>query len=161
VRIPPFAYRVGDGLLAGPYPGGWTDAESVGPLRELRDAGVTLFLDLTEAGELPPYHHLVGGARHLRLPIRDMAVPAADELCRTLDTIDAEITSGGVTYVHCWAGRGRTGTVVGCWLVRHGLGGEDALTRIVTLRRPLPDGRARSPETSAQRALVLSWAAGR
>ena len=30
-------------------------------------------------------------------------------------------------YLHCWGGVGRTGTVVGCWLVRHGRTGDEAL----------------------------------
>ena len=107
------------------------DAEVVSDEELHRDVGLA-------AGQ--PVH--VEDARHVRAPIPDMEVPGAGELRWTLDAIDAEIAGGGVAYVHCWAGRGRTGTVVGCWLVRHGLVGEDALARIVTLRRSLPDGRA-------------------
>ena len=44
----------------------------------------------------------------------------SDDLVATLDAIDAELAAGGLVYVHCWAGCGRTGVVVGCWLVRHG-----------------------------------------
>jgi protein-tyrosine phosphatase len=155
--MPPFAYRVADRLLAGPYPGGWTDDESVHGLRALRAAGVTLFVDLTVPGELPPYHHLLGEARHLRWQIPDMDVPSPTRMAALLDAIDGELDGKGGVYVHCWAGRGRTGTVVGCWLVRHGLAGADALARIVTLRRDLADGHASSPQTSAQRAMVLNW----
>jgi hypothetical protein len=157
---PTFAYRVADRLLAGPYPGGWTDDDSVRGLRALREAGVTLFVDLTTPGELPPYHHLLGDARHLRWPIADMDVPSPARMTAVLDEIDAELDDAGGVYVHCWAGRGRTGTVVGCWLVRHGLAGTDALTELISLRRLLADGHASSPQTSAQRAMVVGWRNG-
>jgi protein-tyrosine phosphatase len=156
----PFAYRVADRLLAGSYPGRWTDEESVLGLRALRNAGVTLFVDLTMPGELPPYHHLLGDAHHLRWPIPDMDVPSPAHMATLLDAIDAERAAAGGIYLHCWAGRGRTGTVVGCWLVRHGLAGVDALTQIVSLRRALADGYASSPQTGAQRAMVLGWKPG-
>ena len=51
--------------------------------------------------------------RHDRRPIRDFSVPTASELVVTLDAIDVELDAGGVVYVHCWAGCGRTGVVVG------------------------------------------------
>jgi protein-tyrosine phosphatase len=156
----PFAYRVADRFLAGQYPGGWSDDDSVAGLRALRDAGVTLFVDLTMQGELPPYHHLITGGRHQRWPIPDMEIPQPEDMCAVLDAIDAELDGGGGVYVHCWAGRGRTGTVVGCWLVRHGLAGADALTQIVALRRTLADSYASSPQTLAQRAMVIRWKPG-
>ncbi|MBA3406233.1 MAG: dual specificity protein phosphatase family protein [Gemmatimonadaceae bacterium] len=38
--------------------------------------------------------------------------------------------SGHSIYVHCWGGVGRTGTVVGCYIVRHGRTGDDALGEV-------------------------------
>ena len=46
--------------------------------------------------------------------------------------IDEAMSAGKAVYVHCWGGVGRTGTVVGCWLVRHGRTGEQALEQIAT-----------------------------
>jgi protein-tyrosine phosphatase len=60
-------------------------------------------------------------------------------------------------YVHCWGGFGRTGTVVGCHLVRHGRSGAAALARLNELRRETPYAAHPSPEREAQRALVRSW----
>jgi protein tyrosine phosphatase len=60
--------------------------------------------------------------------------------------------------VHCWGGVGRTGTVVGCWLVRHGLAGGDALARVEALRATTPKANRPSPETDTQRDLVRGWA---
>jgi protein-tyrosine phosphatase len=63
-------------------------------------------------------------------------------------------------YVHCWGGIGRTGTVVGCWLVaREGLTTDAALQRIAELRKDTPDRGLGSPETKLQRRFVLQWLA--
>ena len=119
------------------------------------DAGVTLFLDLTHPGELEPYASLVvPPSRYLNLPIRDFSVPTRDGLVATLDEIDAELDAGGLVYVHCWAGCGRTGVVVGSWLVRHGADPNDALQRIADARG------LGCPQTLEQRLVVLDWRRG-
>ena len=82
-------------------------------------------------------------------------MPKAAVLTSVLDTIDAELDAGGVVYVHCWAGCGRTGVVVGCWLVRHGAEPESALARIAEQRGP------GCPQTVEQRLAVLDWEPGR
>ena len=118
-------------------------------------AGVTLFVDLTEDGELAAYSSLVRApARHVRAPIHDFSVPARDELRRTLDVIETELSHGGVVYVHCRGGCGRTGTVIGCYLVQSGMSGEEALARVEELC-----GWS-CPETEEQRSLVLGWRVG-
>ena len=76
-----------------------------------------------------------------------------------LDDIDETRTASETVYVHCWGGVGRTGTVIGCWLVRHGLDEGDPIDRIAFLRQALPNAR-RSPETDAQISLVRAWRAG-
>lgn len=124
-------------------------------VRQLAEAGVTLFLDLTHAGELEPYSSLVEPpARYVNRPIVDFSIPTRDGLVATLDEIDAELDAGGIVYVHCWAGCGRTGVVVGSWLVRHGASPEDAL-RVVAETRGLG-----CPQTLEQRLFVLDWRLG-
>ena len=101
-------------LIAGRHPCAWGPDGASAEVRELADAGVTLFLDLTTRGELEPYaSHVAPPARYVNRPIRDFSIPSRDALVATLDEIDAEIESGGLVYVHCWAGCGRTGVVVG------------------------------------------------
>lgn len=134
-------------LLAGGYPD-TEDAE-----RLAADAGVTLFVDLTEEGELEPYV-----AQHLRFGVRDYTVASADVIAAVLDAIDGELARGGTVYLHCWGGCGRTGTLVGCWLARHGVAPEVALDRFGAVSFAA-SGRP-CPETDAQRAAVLAWAAG-
>jgi protein-tyrosine phosphatase len=131
-------------LQAGRYPG------SV-PL----DPAVTFVVDLTEEGEIEPYR--CEGVKRVRLPIRDFGTPSDEELTRILDTIDDALTDGEVVLVHCLGGRGRTGAVVGCYLVRHGLEPEAALARIAELRGQTSTP---SPETREQIRLVSRWRTG-
>ncbi|MDQ3672009.1 MAG: protein-tyrosine phosphatase family protein [Actinomycetota bacterium] len=146
---------VRDRLIAGRHPCAWGPESAPEEVSRLLDKRVTLFVDLTQEGELEPYAHLIAPARHLRTAIRDFSVPAADDLVATLDAIDAELDAGGRVYVHCWAGCGRTGVVVGCWLVRRGLEPQAALAKIAETRG------IGCPQTLEQRLLVLGWAAGR
>ena len=143
-------------LLAGRHPCAWGPAEAEAEVRALLDQGVTLFVDLTHEGELEPYQlHVPARVRHVRLPIADFSVPAPEQLVATLDEIDYELGAGGIVYVHCWAGCGRTGVVVGAWLVRHGMTPQAALDRIAETRG------LGCPQTLEQRLLVLDWEAGR
>ena len=68
-----------------------------------------------------------------------------------LDAIDGALDAGRGVYVHCYAGIGRTGTVVGCYLVRHGMEPAEAL-RTVTSWRGI-----RSPQSVEQEEFVLEW----
>jgi hypothetical protein len=133
-------------LLAGRY---------VEDVDALLAAGVTLFLDLTEENELAPYVDRVSPpARHVRAPIRDFSVPSREAMQRTLDLLDGELAAGGLVYLHCRGGCGRTGTVVGCHLVARGMPADEALARVDEL-----SGWS-CPETEEQRALVRGWRSG-
>jgi protein-tyrosine phosphatase len=150
----PASYWVVHGrFLAGGYPGALTEAG-------FRESGVTSFVDLTEEHEgLPPYEALLPkDVRFTRRPIVDFGCPTPDQMSETLDLVDSALERGEVVYVHCMGGRGRTGTVVGCWLVRHGSSGEEALAKIESLREHVPHATwAPSPETEEQRQLVRAW----
>ena len=120
---------VPDRFLAGEYPA--TVLQDGNPWEKasaLVKAGVSVFVDLTEVGELRPYVHKIGAAKHLRFPIRDHSVPKSDQQIRdALDVIDNHLDKGNIVYVHCWGGIGRTGLIVGCWLARHGLAGRSSV----------------------------------
>lgn len=55
-----------------------------------------------------------------RYPIKDQYTPDTEQMAKILDDIDASIEQRQPVYVHCWGAIGRTGTVVGCFLIRHG-----------------------------------------
>jgi protein-tyrosine phosphatase len=160
----PRAYWVSPGrVLAGEYPGSVYLEDARPKLRWLLENGVSALVDLTERGELEPYlkvlaeesDHLSAGPEHQRQPIEDMSSPTVEVMTDILDTIDAAVEADKVVYLHCMAGLGRTRVVVDCYLVRHGMSGEDALKEIARLRRDLP-GRS-SPLTEDQRNMVREW----
>jgi protein-tyrosine phosphatase len=91
------------------------------------------------------------------MPIRDVEVPTPAVMTEILDTLDAALAAGKKVYIHCWGGVGRTGTVVGCYLVRHGMPGEEAIRKIAELRKGTPDDWKTAPQTKAQRQMVLDW----
>src|SRR5262245_22147025 len=136
----PNSYMLLDGrLIAGEYPGDLVEIAARSKLAALLDAGVTTFVDLTEACELRPYDTLLAEmakargteATYFRHPIHDVSVPSSPIVMREiLDAVDTVLWKGGIVYVHCWGGIGRTGTVIGCHLVRQGMTGEEALARV-------------------------------
>lgn len=161
-----YCYWVEEGrLLAGEYPGRPSDDERVREkVGALLAAGVTLFVDLTHARDgMRPYelvlHKLSPLTPRLSAPIVDNDVPGnPNEMSRILDAIDAEITRGGIVYIHCWGGVGRTGTTVGCWFARRGHKGDAALTALRARWNTNPKSDHRdTPQTAAQRDYVRTW----
>lgn len=178
VRKPfPRSYRVVPGrLYAGAYPGDPDESIMETKLASLLDCGIRRVVNLMEASEVDHHGRLFsdyteklrelamergGDASMARFSIRDVSIPSRALMKEILDHIDRNITEGLPTYVHCWGGKGRTGTVVGCYLARHGIAvGKDALETIKHLR--LPDARSHepSPETREQCDMVVSWKVG-
>lgn len=155
-------------LLAGEYPGAPNSAAAREKLRGYLDAGITFFLDLTDLRDgLESYADVLraeAAARGLsveyaRKPIRDMGVPDADDMAHLLNTLDGALAAGHNVYVHCWGGIGRTGTVVGCHLVRHGMTGKAALAQIAHWWRGVAKSSLypRSPQTEEQIEYVRKW----
>ena len=156
-------------FAAGEYPGARSRKKAAGRLRTLLRAGIDCFIDLTEPDEgLAPYAGIAAqeasllGAKfvHARHPIVDMSVPGSpQQTADILDAIDKALDEGSSVYVHCWGGIGRTGTVVGCWLVRHGRTGDEALVEIAQRWQGMEKRyrHPRSPQTAQQRAYVRNW----
>lgn len=147
-------------LLAGEYPRNADDESSAAKMAALKEAGVEVFIDLTEgADELEPYAQWAEPARHVRIPVRDVSVPySAADTVAALNLIDDSIGAGKTVYVHCWGGVGRTGVIVGCWLAREYGSGHEALGRLAELWKECPKSTDRhSPETREQRDYVRTW----
>ncbi|EGN92955.1 hypothetical protein SERLA73DRAFT_64870 [Serpula lacrymans var. lacrymans S7.3] len=159
-------------LLACEYP--WTPfCFTNQKLDALLAAGVRTFIDLTEAGELSPYTpHLASHARehgideasieYHRFPIQDRSLPASvDYVRQILDVLRQNERKGRISAVHCRGGIGRTGMVVGCWLVECGLArdGEDALKIIAKEWKTVEKFKRfpHSPETGPQFEFVKNF----
>ena len=160
-------------LLAGYYPGARNAAEARNKLQALLGSGIRTFIRLQEADEtgwddepFVPYDRLLqelAAAQGVRVTCLQFPFPDCDlvkpgQMLEVLDAIDSSLDNGKPVYVHCWGGHGRTAMVVGCWLVRHGRSGQQALERIRQLREAHDYLRANpAPQTQGQRQLVLDW----
>jgi len=154
-------------LLAGEYPGAHSAREAKERLARLVSIGVSAFIDLTYPGEfgIKPYELLLPesegdaglGLDYRRFSVGDMRVPTPEGMIRILDAIDDALDAGRTVYVHCYGGLGRTGTIVGCFLVRHGTGGREALSEIRRLRQDTPQSYLDSPQTPEQAEMILGW----
>lgn len=165
-RVLPDTYWVVPGLLlAGRYAGAVGERAARTRIGRLLDAGIRVFVDLTEEGELPSYYEFLRdaaiggrfGVRYVRWPIADRAVPDDNEVCETLEMIERAVAAGQPVFVHCWGGIGRTGTVIGCWLAQNGYAGDAALQRLKELRDGCADSFWDSPENERQREFVRGW----
>jgi protein-tyrosine phosphatase len=94
-----------------------------------------------------------------RFAIVDQSIPSRETMTAILDRIDAELADGRPVYVHCFGGIGRTGLVVGCWLLRHGLASTDNVIDVLARLRRKDAERAQwsSPENDVQRKFLASW----
>jgi len=132
-------------------------------LNSLIKIGVTSFIDLTEEGELPAYSQFIKSIhsdaerKYKRMPIQDLSVPSINVMEEILNYIDNEVNTGNKVYIHCLRGLGRTGIVIGCYFVRHGYTGEQAINKIASLRKNLPNSWLESPQTKIQKEFVINW----
>jgi protein-tyrosine phosphatase len=157
-------------LLAGEYPGAKTPAEAERKLRLLMLNGVDTIIDLTTPLDgLASYREPMELAaqiterevRHVAFPIPDMGVIDQTGYDRIATFIRSELDSGRVVYVHCWGGKGRTATVVGCLLIDDGLDYDAAIARIAELRAGTRKAIDACPESPSQHRVLRERAARR
>ncbi|CDO20654.1 Protein tyrosine/serine phosphatase [Mycolicibacterium mageritense DSM 44476 = CIP 104973] len=150
-------------LLAGEYPGATTPEKAAAKVRLLVEAGVDTIVDLTtEHDGLTPYRdelqaaaeHAGRRVRHCAHPIPDFGVLDHAGYDAILARIHSELDAGRTVYVHCWGGKGRTGTVIGCFLAESGLSYDDVIARIAELRSGTRKAAHCCPESAAQHDLL-------
>jgi hypothetical protein len=164
----PESYWVEPGrFLAGEYPGYSYGEQLRRRLDAFLDFGINTFIDLTDPDELPPYLPMLTeqagyydiDVRYKRFTVADHRVPTPETMQAILYEIDSVLDAGRKVYVHCWGGIGRTGAVVGCYLVRHGLTGPQALAQLAEWWQEVPKSRIwpHTPETGQQMDFILNW----
>ena len=163
-------------LLAGCYPGSEDPIEEERNLKGLIQAGIRHVISLMELEEysctddpFPLYvDHIESIAENMgitvtfdQISIKDFSVPTQRQMVRILNQIDMCIKYDKPVYVHCQGGKGRTGTIVGCYLARHGIAtGNGVLQMIKELRKSTEDHLEPSPEIREQINMVLNWTDG-
>ncbi len=159
--------------MAGAYPGEYDAATSEQRLRHLLQCGIRRFITLMEAREespdlrqAPAYAAALERAARregvdadvLRFDIHDMSVPSHAQMGAIQSAIDVSLEAQRPVYVHCWRGRGRTGTVVGAYLIRRGLATRENFVEVIrALRSDTGAPPGDSPETGEQIEFVRDW----
>jgi len=178
ITVPPKpiinSYWATPNLLACEYP--YSPGVPTSKLDSLLTAGIRTFIDLTEPNELIPYSTIlkqraamlglgqeeVGSIEYHRFAIPDRCTPAShalvSDVCAVLEDC---LSRGRKAAIHCRGGVGRTGTIVGCWLVQSGLAkdGMDALAFIEREWMKVEKSKRfpRSPETGGQEEYVKKF----
>lgn len=159
-------------LLAGCYPGSEDAGEADTKLGGLVESGIGTVINLMESDETSwsgkpfrPYQDRIAelgkqsaiNVQYLRIPIRDTHIPTFEEMQTILDAIEEGILRGNGVYVHCWGGKGRTGTVVGCHLIRKGLATPENFVDVIRELRGPDAQTGASPENSTQIRFVRDF----
>lgn len=161
-------------LLAGAYPGHSNTQTHKKRISGLWEAGIRTFINLMEENEtnhagqaFVRYDDMLremastnnDRIAHLRFPIPDTKITTHDRMRSILDAIDLSLDRQIPVYVHCFGGMGRTGTVICCWLLRHGLASKDNVLSLLTTLRQADLQRATwpAPENKTQCQFVLDW----
>ncbi|CAI8619720.1 unnamed protein product [Vicia faba] len=105
----------------------------------LKNLGVGGVITLNEPYEtlVPSSLYRAHGIDHLVIPTRDyLFAPSFVDINRAVQFIHYNATCGKTTYVHCKAGRGRSTTIVLCYLVEYKHMTPAAALEYVRSRRP-------------------------
>ncbi|PSS24110.1 Dual specificity protein phosphatase DSP8 [Actinidia chinensis var. chinensis] len=105
----------------------------------LKELGVSRVVTLNEPYEtlVPTCLYNTHNIDHLVIPTRDyLFAPSYGDICQAIDFIHENASCGKTTYVHCKAGRGRSTTIVLCYLVEHKQMTPDAAYEYVRSIRP-------------------------
>ncbi|MCX8037650.1 MAG: dual specificity protein phosphatase family protein [Candidatus Sumerlaeia bacterium] len=98
-------------------------------LDELRKHGIGAIVSLDEEGIMDDIVASHGFAyRHY--PIDDFCAPTMEQALDFVKFVDEQTARGHGVVAHCWAGIGRTGTMLACYLIHRGDSAQTALKKI-------------------------------
>mgnify|MGYP000884187078 CR=1 FL=1 len=122
-----------DGVIAG-----MSIPKTNGQIRALNDLNIGLVVTLTEQEEGPDLEIFNSvSIERLILSIPDFGVPTIDQVDKFIEKSKKILKSKGkATVVHCWGGKGRTGTMLACWLLANKNMKSVAAINLVRAKRP-------------------------
>jgi atypical dual specificity phosphatase len=99
----------------------------------LREQGVSLVIGLCED---PPRRNWLNeaGLFSMQIPVADMHPPEQKQVDACISAIEKAQTRGFAAALHCGAGLGRTGTMLGCYFVKKGMTAPAAIAHVRRIR---------------------------
>lgn len=155
-------------LFAGSNPVVLDKTQTKNNLSELAENNIEVIINLTNKSTFEKlglinysdiiknfYSNINKNIKIERFGIKDFTVPDKNHMLEILKTIDNYISQNKKLYIHCMGGIGRTGTVIGCYLISKNITDNgNALKYISQLRTGL---KSESPETQKQKKMIEEW----
>ncbi|XP_046685165.1 dual specificity protein phosphatase 23-like isoform X1 [Homalodisca vitripennis] len=138
-----FSWVVPDRLAAMAWP------QTVASLDYIIQQGVRHLVTLS-AEKLPPTH-VFPQLRHTVISVLEFEAPTLDQIKQFIAICEVEDQNNEAVGVHCRMGRGRTGVMAACYLVRFAAQTPERAITSLRLTRP------GSVETYAQERVVLAY----
>ena len=118
-------YTVDGGRIAG-LPG---PAYMEWDYARLRRMGYSVVVSL-ECERLNTFEIEDAGFEHKKICVKDFFAPTFDQLDEFVTFVDAKKAEGKKVLVHCYAGRGRTGTMLAAYLIHQGMLADAAIREV-------------------------------
>src|SRR5213596_1808732 len=118
-------YTIEGGRLAG-LPG---PAFMEWDFARLRKIGFGVVVSL-ECDRLNTFEIEDAGFEHKNICVEDFTSPTFDQIDDFVAFAEAKLTEGKKVLVHCYAGRGRTGTMLAAFLIHRGMSADAAIREI-------------------------------
>jgi len=124
-------------------------------LRALVSNGIKCLVTLEKTGGCglpPPCVNSIQGLHWVNIPIKEFSGPSLSDFLEFINICDKARDTGRAVAVHCWMGRGRTGTMLAAYLINYeGKSSREATKEIRLLRTG-------SVETRDQERSLDMWA---
>ena len=120
---------------------GHSAPESDGDLDYLKSKGITVLVRLIEEHKAKVTTSQVANHGFIDIPepIMDFEPPSQIQIDKIIESIKQYVAKGQLVGVSCHAGKGRTGTILACYLVSKCMTAEQALAELIKKRGAGPD----------------------